>query len=293
MMNQKLQAFKNKAFGTVRACLIDNQPYFVGKDVAEILGYASPLRAIRGHVDKEDKKVAMFDIGGISQDFTVINEAGLYSLILHSNMPNAKQFKRWIFSEVIPGICKHGLFTVDDALANPDFLIDALMELKMAQEEKAQLEQKTVHQKPHEGDLFREFPESLTPEQKLLRTVFGDSEETWWKRENEAREFMSRYIDSFPDALPDAAITVSEMSQLLKEQMVDQRNAYLHELMETDGERTAANDYAYVKKILTLGVIRAVLALYQEEEGDYIFHLCDKGCEAVQFSQKKERHHKC
>ena len=128
-MNE-LQTFNNNEFGTVRTVTIDDEPWFVGRDVAKILGYNNPNDAISKHVDDEDKGVAKCDTLGGTQDLRIINESGLYSLILSSKMPKAKQFKRWVTSEVLPAIRKHGVYAVDEVLANPDMLISALTELK-------------------------------------------------------------------------------------------------------------------------------------------------------------------
>lgn len=107
-MNE-LQIFKNEEFGEVRSLIIDNEPYFVGKDVATALGYVKSRNAIATHVDAEDKKVAPIqgDVGG-TQEMILINESGLYSLILSSKLPQAKKFKRWVTSEVLPAIRKTG-----------------------------------------------------------------------------------------------------------------------------------------------------------------------------------------
>lgn len=112
---------------------------FVGKDVADILGYQNGSRDINRHIDEEDRhKVMIFD-GNQDKETIIINESGLYSLILSSKMPNAKKFKHWVTSEVLPTIRKHGVFAVDEVLANPDILINALTELKREREEKSAL----------------------------------------------------------------------------------------------------------------------------------------------------------
>lgn len=103
-----ISTFRNPAFGSVRAVSIDNEPYFVGKDVAEILGYSNPRKAMIDHVDAEDKGVTKCDTLGGTQEMTIINESGLYSLILSSKLPKAKEFKRWVTSEVLPTIRKTG-----------------------------------------------------------------------------------------------------------------------------------------------------------------------------------------
>lgn len=125
-----LQVFNNTEFGSIRTVTIDGEPWFVGKDVAGILGYSNTRDALTKRVDGEDKGVAKCDTLGGIQELTVINESGLYSLILSSKLPSAKQFKRWITSEVIPSIRKHGVYAVDEVLNNPDMLIAALTELK-------------------------------------------------------------------------------------------------------------------------------------------------------------------
>lgn len=109
-----LQLFNNSEFGNIRAIEENGEPWFVGKDVATALGYSNPRDAIAKHVDNEDKGVANCDTLGGTQSLTIINESGLYSLILSSKLPTAKKFKRWVTSEVIPAIRKTGSY----ALAN-------------------------------------------------------------------------------------------------------------------------------------------------------------------------------
>lgn len=106
-MNE-IKIFENQEFGKVRALEIDGKPYFVGKDVAEILGYSNTRKAIADHVDEEDKGVTKCDTLGGAQDLTVINESGMYSLILSSKLPSAKRFKHWVTSEVLPSIRQTG-----------------------------------------------------------------------------------------------------------------------------------------------------------------------------------------
>ena len=114
----ELTAFNNAEFGTIRACEINGEPYFVGNDIAKVLGYSNPRDAISRHVDAEDKGVVKRDTLGGSQDMVVINESGLYCLILSSHMPGAKKFRRWVTSEVLPSIRKHGLYAVQDLIDN-------------------------------------------------------------------------------------------------------------------------------------------------------------------------------
>lgn len=132
----------------VRTLIVDNEPYFVGKDVADILGYSNSRKALIDHVDEEDKGVTKCDTLGGKQDLIIINESGLYSLILRSNLPTAKQFKRWVTSEVLPNIRKHGLYATDELLDNPDFLIDALQKLKEEREQRLIAEQRVLELQP-------------------------------------------------------------------------------------------------------------------------------------------------
>lgn len=138
-MNE-LKIFQNSQFGTIRTLTIDNEPWFVGKDVAEILGYSDTNKAVAMHVDDEDKKLNDKTSSSFGQrGTTLINESGLYSLILSSKLPKAKEFKRWVTSEVLPSIRKHGAYMTDDVLertiTDPDFMIKLLT--KMKEEKKA------------------------------------------------------------------------------------------------------------------------------------------------------------
>lgn len=110
-----ISTFNNPAFGSVRAVSINNEPYFVGKDVAEILGYERPTDAVRKRVDPDDRGVAKMETPSGAQEMTIINESGLYSLILSSKLPKAKEFKRWVTAEVLPAIRKTGGYVNDTA----------------------------------------------------------------------------------------------------------------------------------------------------------------------------------
>lgn len=125
-----LKIFENGEFGKVRTVLVDDEPYFVGKDVAEILEYQNGSRDINRHVEKMDRKKSMVFDGKQNKETILINESGLYSLILSSKMPRAREFKHWVTSEILPSIRRHGLYAVDEVLANPDMLINALTALK-------------------------------------------------------------------------------------------------------------------------------------------------------------------
>lgn len=146
-MNE-LQIFKNEKFGEVRTVELENEIYFVGTDVASILGYKKPNNAINTHVDKEDTlKQGILTNGGM-QEMILINESGLYALILSSNLPQAKEFKKWVTSEVLPMIRKTGMYAIDDLLDNPDLAIKALSKLKEEREQRKLLEDKIEEDKP-------------------------------------------------------------------------------------------------------------------------------------------------
>ena len=150
-MNQ-MEIFKNPEFGTIRAVEIDGEPWLVGKDVALALGYKNPQEAIRNHVDAEDKGVSELLTPGGMQNLPIINESGLYSLVLSSKLPQAKEFKRWVTSEVLPAIRKYGAYmneqTLERALTSPDFLIQLATQLKEEQEKRRKLESENETMKP-------------------------------------------------------------------------------------------------------------------------------------------------
>lgn len=136
----ELQVFNNAEFGSVRTARVNGEVMFVAKDVANILGYSNPLKVIREHVDEEDKGMNETVTPGGIQNLIVINESGLYSLILTSKMPKAKAFKRWVTAEVLPAIRKHGMYAIDEMLENPDLAIAAMTQLKEEREKRKQFE---------------------------------------------------------------------------------------------------------------------------------------------------------
>ena len=129
----KIQIFENSEFGKVRTLMINGEPWAVGRDVAEALGYKNPRQAVIDHVDPEDKGVAKRDTIGGNQDTAIINESGLYSLILSSKLPKAKEFKRWITSEVLPALRKTGHYGSPHTLADLVPLIESLRKIMESQ----------------------------------------------------------------------------------------------------------------------------------------------------------------
>lgn len=117
---QNLEVFKNEDFGSVRALVINDEPWFVGKDVAEVLGYANASKALKDHVEDEDKlnNDSLSSLG--QRGGWLINESGLYSLILSSKLESAKKFKRWVTSEVLPTLRKTGQYSIRDSYTIAD-----------------------------------------------------------------------------------------------------------------------------------------------------------------------------
>lgn len=146
-MTNDLQIFSFEG-NEVRTITINDQPYFVGNDVATILGYKKPRNAIANHVDDEDKTTALIQGAGSNykSKSVIINESGLYSLIISSKLPSAKKFKHWVTSEVLPSIRKHGTYMtpdkIDEILSDPDTIIKLATQLKVEREGRLVAEQR-------------------------------------------------------------------------------------------------------------------------------------------------------
>ena len=151
-MQNDLMVFQNQEFGEIRSILINDEPWFVGKDVASVLGYSNPSKVLTDHVDPEDKlnNDSLSSLG--QRGGWLINESGMYSLILSSKLPNAKKFKKWVTGEVLPSIRKHGAYLtpdkVEEVLLNPDTIIKIAQNLKEEQEKRMQLEIENNELKP-------------------------------------------------------------------------------------------------------------------------------------------------
>lgn len=148
---QELQTFNFEDL-PVRTITVDEEPYFVGNDVAQILGYEDYRGAINKKVDTEDKLRSQIDYAGQKRSVTLINESGLYSLIFSSKLESAKRFKRWVTSEVLPAIRKHGIYATDNVIEqtiqNPDYIITVLTEYKKEKEQNLLLQQEIGELKP-------------------------------------------------------------------------------------------------------------------------------------------------
>ena len=150
-----LQIFNNQQFGQIRVVEFQNQPYFAGIDVANILGYENPQKALRDHIDEDDRTlIQLSDFQEVNESLPphmrgskimVINESGVYSLVFGSKLPSAKQFKRWVTSEVLPSVRKHGAYLTDqkveEVLTDPDTLIKLATQLKAERAEKERLKE--------------------------------------------------------------------------------------------------------------------------------------------------------
>lgn len=155
-----LQIFNSPEFGAIRTIEKDGEPWFVGKDVAAILGYGDTDQALRKHIDDEDKLTRRFDGSGQNRQMTIINESGLYSLVLSSKLPTAKKFKRWVTNEVIPSIRKTGSYSVpcDLSRLSPEMQMLKLLTDKAIENELAQQEQaRQLHQVEQKVENIREL----------------------------------------------------------------------------------------------------------------------------------------
>lgn len=149
MADNEIILFKHDEFGEIRTLNIDGEPWFVGRDIAEVLGYAKARNAIAKHVDSEDKKDAPIQgILGGTQNMTIINESGLYSLILSSKLPSARKFRHWITAEVLPSLRKHGAYftaeTLHKTMSDPRELAKLLTTLADEQDKRRKLEEENA-----------------------------------------------------------------------------------------------------------------------------------------------------
>lgn len=190
-MNQ-LQIFQNPEFGTVRTVEIDGEAWLVGKDVAQALGYNNTRDALARHVDSEDRNTVVNPDGKQGNpNMTIINESGLYSLVLSSKLPTARKFRHWVTSEVLPSIRRHGLYAADELLNNPDLMIQAMEALKAERAKNQQLTEKVRQDAPKV--LFAESVEASNHSilifdlAKILRqngVQIGGNRLFEWMREN-------------------------------------------------------------------------------------------------------------
>lgn len=143
-LSENIKIFNNAEFGEIRVMLIDDGPWFVGKDIAAALGYKDTVNALKAHVDEQDKAGWRITTQFGEKETTIINESGLYSLIFSSKLESAQRFKHWVTHEVLPSIRKHGMYMTDNlletAIANPDFVIGLIQNMKAEKEKSAALQ---------------------------------------------------------------------------------------------------------------------------------------------------------
>ncbi|CAK1246015.1 MAG: hypothetical protein [Caudoviricetes sp.] len=155
----------------VRTVLIDNEPWFVGKDVADTLGYSAARNALKNHVADEDKLTHRISASGQSREMVMINESGVYSLIFGSKLDSAKRFKKWVTSEVLPSIRKHGAYMTDskieEVLTDPDTIIRLATTLKQERQEKLLLKQRVNELQPK-----ADYTDSILQNKSLVTITF-------------------------------------------------------------------------------------------------------------------------
>lgn len=143
-LSENIKIFNNAEFGEIRVMLIDDDPWFVGKDIAAALGYKDTINALKAHVNEQDKRGWRITTPSGEQQATIINESGLYSLIFSSKLESAQRFKHWVTHEVLPSIRKHGMYMTDNlletAIANPDFVIGLIQNMKAEKEKSVALQ---------------------------------------------------------------------------------------------------------------------------------------------------------
>lgn len=208
-MNE-ITIFEHPDFGSVRSVEVNNNPYFVGKDVALALGYSNPRDALAKHVDDEDKGVAKCDTPGGVQNLTVINESGVYALVFGSKLDEAKEFKHWVTSEVLPSIRKHGAYmtpeTIEKVLTDPDFIIKLATNLKEEQKKnrRLQLENKSLKPKAAYFDKlverelnlnFRDTAKELGVKQTDFMTFLKDNGFIYYTKKKEIRPYAEHVDD--------------------------------------------------------------------------------------------------
>lgn len=171
-MNE-LQIFNNPEFGDMRIIELNGEPWFVGKDVATALGYVEPTKAVRERVDSEDRGVSKIDTPSGAQEMTIINESGLYSLVLSSKLPSAKKFKRWVTSEVLPALRKHGSYQGRPKSSAEMFYAQAQINMEV--------EQRMTELEQANRDVTRKFSETVA-----LFSLPAVSKDDWQAEMNRA-----------------------------------------------------------------------------------------------------------
>lgn len=230
-MNNEIKVFSNEEFGSIRRVEVDGEFWLVGKDVAQVLGYKNPQEAIRTHVDDDDKGVSEILTPGGKQNVPIINESGLYSLVLSSKLPSAKKFKRWVTSEVLPSVRKHGAYmtqeTLEAAIMNPDYLLKIATALKAETDKRKALESRVTADAP--------------------KVLFADAVST-----------------------SKSTVLVGELAKILKQNGVDMGEKRLFQWMRDNGYliKRAGTDYNMPTQVsMELGLFRVKETVVSHSDG--------------------------
>lgn len=229
-MNE-IQIFNHAEFGEIRTLTLDNEPWFVGRDVAQVLGYSNPQKAIRDHVDDEDRTVnELFTVNGTQG--TLINESGLYSLVLSSKLPGAKAFKRWITSEVLPSIRKHGGYIAgQETMSDTELMAKALL-----------VADRKIKEKEHQIRHLTEQAEEMRP-----KALFADSV-----------------------AASDSTILIGELAKIIRQNGMDMGEKRLFSWLRENGYLIRRNGSDYnmpTQKSMELGLFRIKETVINHSDG--------------------------
>ena len=269
-MNE-IEIFKNEEFGEVRTLVVNNEPMFVGSNVATILGYSNPQKAIRDHVDDDDKLTERIVLSGQNREVIIVNESGLYSLILSSKLPTAKKFKHWVTSEVLPAIRKNGGYMVSKPDDTPEIIMArailiAQNTLKKRDEELAEANNQLARQHDRigtlEGHLKYNIEEvkKLTPDAEYtLKTL---SSTTSWNTNIIAKEIGL------------SAVTLNKRLQGLGIQYKEHGVWVLTHKYQDKGY-TKTSTYSFLKQDGSVG--SRIQTEWTEKGRRFIHELCDKG----------------
>lgn len=230
-MNNEIKVFSNEEFGSIRRVEVNGEFWLVGKDVARILGYTDENKAIAMHVDDEDKLNDKTALSLGQRGGWLINESGLYSLVLSSKLPTAKKFKRWVTSEVLPSVRKHGAYmtpeTLEAAILNPDYLLKVATALKEETDKRKALESKVQADAP--------------------KVLFADSV-----------------------AASKSTVLVGELAKILKQNGVDMGEKRLFQWMRDNGYliKRAGTDYNMPTQVsMELGLFRVKETVVSHSDG--------------------------
>ena len=258
MYMNNIEIFKNEELGSIRTVQIDTETWFVGKDVADALGYANSRDAIATHVlECEKNTVAIYDGNKGNPNQVVINESGMYSLIFGSKLESAKKFRVWVTSEVLPSIRKHGMYITDELLSNNELLEDRIRELQFDRE------------------LLEEKQEELEKENKILKKMKYACEYISYESKNEssylpnlAKQIIKTYIGN--NKGKDKLIQVTDEGYILNKREVYKevskivmRKSDIHKLLTVMGVKADTRTIFVSDEILS------------DEYVYYGFNLCE------------------